>query len=87
MKPAKPKPHMVVSEERLMPKGTYQARCGKEVQRVEILFFWDEAEMGTMLQAPRGVCQDCAQLIKSDLSIQRHYVYAVRELRSGEAEE
>jgi hypothetical protein len=80
-----PRGHLVAREQSLSQNDACTALCGAEIQHVDLLYFWDETQMGTLLVAPRGICSKCAAILPS-LEGPKLYVYGVGERKRLNAE-
>ena len=82
------KAHLVAREQNLVSNTPCDALCGIQIENAKVLYLWDEAEMGTLLSPPRGICAECGRILPS-LNGPKYYIYGVTEakrLRVGESE-
>jgi hypothetical protein len=73
------KAHLVIKEQSVSEKAPCTAVCRVEIKNAKIVFAWDQAEMGTLWVAPRGVCQNCIDEFADMDPGNRCYVFAVKD--------
>jgi len=78
-------PCIVESQIPLLEGSTYQALCGREIERAKFVAGWDVLEFGVRLKdLPKGICRKCRQQWENmsfehvEQLAERHYVYAIR---------
>jgi hypothetical protein len=74
------KSHLFQSEFPIVEGASRRALCGHLVQKVKLVFMWDELECGIMHLSGLRTCRQCIDVLESQPNVKtRLWLYGIRE--------
>ena len=70
--------HLCTSEVPLSPNQNQTADCGMEIERAELVFCWDDMDVGSTIPVSTVMlCSKCVVILLSKREIRPRYVYGI----------